>query len=279
MSKKVAVESIRIDGGTQMRERINTDAVDDYAEAYTEGAKMPPLDVFFDGKEFWLANGFHRYHAVRKIGMIEADCIVHKGTLRDAILFAASSNETNGLRRTRADKRTAVTILLHDPEWVQCADNWISDVAKVSRTLVRDCRKQVCLDSPTCTNTSSAKTAERRVGKDGKKRPAKSKARKKMELHVPPIDEAPARKIEIPFQDVGKQIGHNRTEALLQSGCAVLVDKFSDEREWVRTLHDLVAAMRKKQTKLDYDKGAVVHTLTTVANDISEAILSAEEAA
>lgn len=267
MARQLDLDKIRIDGGTQMREHIDYHTVDDYAAAYAAGIAMPPLTVFFDGSDNWLGDGFHRWHSAKKAGLEKVACDVRQGSQRDAILFAVGANTANGLRRTNADKRIAVHTLLLDKEWGKRSDSWIAKAVGVDHTFVGNQRKQV-VSNTTCENGKSPK----REGMDGK-----SYTRRKPSVapHVPPIDEP----LEIPFQDVGKDIGHNRTEAMLQSGCAVLVDKFADERVWVRTLHDLVAAMRKKQTKLDYDKGAVVHTLTTVANEISESIQSAEEAA
>jgi predicted nucleic acid-binding protein len=58
----IPLESIRIDGGTQIRLEIRTDVVQEYAELI---AKLPPITVFFDGSTYWLADGFHRYHAAR----------------------------------------------------------------------------------------------------------------------------------------------------------------------------------------------------------------------
>lgn len=263
MAKKVAIDSIRIDGGTQMRERINTDAVDDYAEAYTEGANMPPLDVFFDGKEYWLANGFHRYHAVRKVRWSEVDCIVHKGTLRDAVLFAASSNETNGLRRTRADKRTAVTLLLNDPEWKQWSDNVIAKAARVSQPFVGVCRKQVCLDAPIKNNVNSAKSAGRRKAKGGKSYPATRKPRKKVDLHVPPIDE------DEPKSEPAKPAATP----------AKKLKAFDNERNLIRALADLATLIKQTRYTAEFDKGRLAHELNQWANDIAEQTEAAESAA
>lgn len=273
MGKQLEIERIRIDGGTQMREHIDYHAVADYAEAYKAGVDMPELVVFHDGSDYWLADGFHRYHAAKRADKPKVTCHVRPGSQREAILYAAGANDANGLRRTPEDKMIAVRRLLLDDEWGKRSDRWIAEHARVSHPFVGEQRKQLPQFS---TGNDSSGRMDKRAGKDGREQPAKRITRKpSVAPHVPPIDEP----LEIPFQDVGKAIGHNRTEALLQSGCAVLVDKFADEREWVRTLHDLVAAMRKKQSKLDYDKGDVVHTLTTVANELAEAIQSAEEAA
>jgi hypothetical protein len=63
--KKINILNIRIDGGTQPRQEINYEVVKDYAELMREGVAFPPVTVFFDGVDYWLADGFHRYHATK----------------------------------------------------------------------------------------------------------------------------------------------------------------------------------------------------------------------
>ena len=108
----INLKSVRIDGGTQSRVAINADAVEDYAEAMTAGAKLPPVVVFFDGAAHWLADGFHRLHAHRRIGAVNIDADVRAGTQRDAQLYAYGANQAHGLRRTNDDKRKAVAGML-----------------------------------------------------------------------------------------------------------------------------------------------------------------------
>ena len=112
MKKTLNILVIRIDGGTQPRASINLDAVNEYAEAITSGASLPPPTVFHDGADYWLADGFHRYHANKKIGAVSLECEVIEGTQRDAILHSLSANQTHGLRRTNEDKKKAVMTLL-----------------------------------------------------------------------------------------------------------------------------------------------------------------------
>ena len=65
--KTLPLDAIRIDGGTQSRQEINTDWVGSIYEKMLTGTVFKPVVVFFDGKEYWLADGFHRYHALRSI--------------------------------------------------------------------------------------------------------------------------------------------------------------------------------------------------------------------
>ena len=62
------LDSIRLDGGTQARDEHNPYVVDEYAALYRHGTKLPPVVVFFDGADYWLADGFHRVLAARAAG-------------------------------------------------------------------------------------------------------------------------------------------------------------------------------------------------------------------
>jgi hypothetical protein len=48
-TKTLRLESIRTDGGTQMRKEINQTAIEEYAAALAGGATFDPLEVIFDG--------------------------------------------------------------------------------------------------------------------------------------------------------------------------------------------------------------------------------------
>jgi hypothetical protein len=81
------------------------------------GDKFPPPVVFQDKqRRYWLADGFHRYHAAVGLELKVIECVVHAGELRDAILYSCGANAAHGLRRTNADKRQAVTKLINDDE-------------------------------------------------------------------------------------------------------------------------------------------------------------------
>lgn len=130
------VDQIRIDGGTQPRAQINEAVVSEYAEALTDGAKLPAVVVFHDGADYWLADGFHRFHAHRKIGALDIEADVRQGTKRDAVLYSVGANHAHGLRRTNEDKRNAVLTLLRDSEWAGWSDNKVAQACGVSHPFV-----------------------------------------------------------------------------------------------------------------------------------------------
>ncbi len=139
-TKKLPLDQIRIDGGTQPRVAIGEQIVGEYAELYGSGVELPPVTVFFDGATYWLADGFHRYHASRRADRDEILADVHQGTLRDAILYSVGANTAHGLRRTNADKRKAVLTLLKDEKWSEWTNCEIARQCGVDETMVRRMR-------------------------------------------------------------------------------------------------------------------------------------------
>ncbi len=137
----IELSKIRIDGGTQPRAELNQATVDEYAEAIRSGAVLPPVTLFFDGSDFWLADGFHRYFGAKAAGRTTIHEDITPGTLRDAILYSLSANSKHGLRRSNADKRRAVQTLLDDPEWSQWSSNEIAKRCAVGDHLVAELRK------------------------------------------------------------------------------------------------------------------------------------------
>lgn len=135
------LDAIRIDGGTQCRAELDEGAVTDYAAAIRSGADFPSVVVFFDGKHYWLADGFHRYHAHKHAGAIEINADVRNGTKRDAVLFSVGANAVHGLRRSNADKRKAVETLLRDKEWSQWSDREIAKACGVTHPFVASIRE------------------------------------------------------------------------------------------------------------------------------------------
>ena len=134
--KTLNLQAIIIDKGTQSRVEISEDTVTDYAEAMREGAEFPAITVFFDGVEYYLADGFHRLHASKRLGRASIQANIEQGTLRDAILYSLGANSDHGLRRSNADKRKGVLTLLEDFEWQSLANIQIAKSCRVSPQLV-----------------------------------------------------------------------------------------------------------------------------------------------
>ncbi len=112
---QIPIHHIRTDGGTQPRLHLDLATVAEYVEAMSDGATFPPVTVFYDGANYWLADGFHRTSAAQQLGIAEITADVRQGTLQDAQWHSYSVNQAHGLRRTNEDKRRAVEAALSHP--------------------------------------------------------------------------------------------------------------------------------------------------------------------
>jgi hypothetical protein len=157
------ISEIILDEKAQPRAELDSEVIQDYAEAMTNGAKFPPVIVFGRNGKKWLADGWHRVRAAQsaKLDKILAD--VQDGTLRDAILYSMGANSIHGMRRTNRDKRRAVITLLTDEEWRKKSDRWIAEQCSVSNKFATDMRHQLL-------PSNSSIEPEPRIGLDGKTR-------------------------------------------------------------------------------------------------------------
>lgn len=137
---ELALSVIRTDGGTQFREAVNEDVAAEYAEAYKAGDRLPAPVVFEDGEgNRWLGDGFTRLRAASLAGLDRLDFELRKGSLEDAILYAAGANERHGQRRTKADRQRAIRAAIElRPE---ASNEEIGKICNVSRETVRLLRR------------------------------------------------------------------------------------------------------------------------------------------
>lgn len=147
--EQLLMPAIRLDGGTQPRAGINQAVVEDYAaDMEANGAEFPPVQVVYDGADYWLWDGFHRLHARKRNGLYTVSAIVRQGTRRDAVLLSVGANAAHGLRRTAEDKRRAVETLLRDPEWAEWSDREIGRRVGVDGKTVASHRARLSAEIP-----------------------------------------------------------------------------------------------------------------------------------
>ncbi len=138
----IALSDIQ-DDGAQMRVEMKPDVVRECADDMAGGAVFPPVVVYYDGSIYWLADGYHRVEAARKLERETIDAEVREGGKRDAIIHGIGANASHGLRRAQADKRRAVERLLCDEEWSKWSDRKIAKFAKVDHKTVGKIRREL----------------------------------------------------------------------------------------------------------------------------------------
>lgn len=169
-TQDIAIDKIRIDGGTQFRDHTNNAKVQEYAELLAESKGWPfdaPCIVFYDGATYFLVDGFHRYHAANSAKRKKITCQVINGTLREAIKFALSANARHGIYRSNEDKRKAVSFALADEEWSKLSDRAIAEMCGVSHPFVMSMRKEA--------TGNGYQSPSSRTGKDGREYAVKDK--------------------------------------------------------------------------------------------------------
>lgn len=195
---QIALADLRLDGGTQPRAAIDYALVSDYAEQVRAGAIFPAVVVFYDGTDYWLADGFHRVKAAREAQLEAIVADVRQGTREDAVWFSCGANQAHGLRRTNMDKRRAVAAALKHAMAAGLSDRAIAEHCGVGPALVGDVRREIVPAQLFDSNSSTRK------GKDGKvrnttsekqakggKASAEARAKKKAPAEAPVAEAAP----------------------------------------------------------------------------------------
>lgn len=191
----IEISKIKYDG-TQSRVEINETTVQEYADSIAAGADFPPVIVFFDGVDYWLADGFHRFLAHVRAGKNSIFETIIPGGKREAILYSTGANFSHGLRRSNADKRKAVRMLIEDEEWSKWSDNVIAKNCHVSVPFVGDVRKSISkpiADSAHRTVARNGTTYQQNTSNIGKKDTCKS-----VEDVIRSLDEPEKKHDEIP---------------------------------------------------------------------------------
>ena len=145
----VYLDQIRTDGGTQVRVELDLVTIVRYAEAMEAGDAFPPIVVYLDGNDRWLADGHLRVAAARHANRAKIEADVRHGSRRDAILYAVSADDENGLLRTRPDRLRAVEMMLADHTWCNWQDREIARRCGIDNREVGRVRLESGLAVPT----------------------------------------------------------------------------------------------------------------------------------
>lgn len=136
---KVKLSQVTLDASTQSRSKVDQNTVERYTQLIALGKSFPPLVVF--GETNILADGWHRYHAYKKAGIIDVEIHRMDGDRRDAEFYALSANNEHGLPMDMEDCRRNARRLLTDPEWCKISDRKIAELVGLSDTTVLRIRR------------------------------------------------------------------------------------------------------------------------------------------
>jgi hypothetical protein len=157
------VSVIDANDDVQARCELSVETVAMYRDLLSDGATFPPIDVFYDGEIYWLADGFHRIAATRDAGKDRIAAHIRQGTRREAALFSVTSNANRGKPFTAADKHRAVLRLLQDEEWGQWSDGVIARKCGVSQPFVSKLRRRLLESTQNGIESARRRTADGRL--------------------------------------------------------------------------------------------------------------------
>lgn len=139
MSRTIKLEDLRIDGDTQNRP-LDQATVDHYAECMESGDEFPVVKATFDGKYYWLWDGFHRYFAYKKMGYATIELDYIPGTQEDAEDLSYGANGKHGRSRSRQEKEEIVRKVLSKERHKDKSNKEISRLCEVSDKFVATIR-------------------------------------------------------------------------------------------------------------------------------------------
>jgi len=231
----ISLSKIVTNAGTQSRAKIDENVIAEYADKMKDGEVFPPVVVFHDGLEYYLADGFHRFFAAKKCGSPGILCEVKQGTLRDAILHSFGANHSHGLPRTALDKRKCVTAMLQDIEWQDWSDREIARQCGVSHPFVSALRKE--LNKP---------KSETKMNIRGKQTVRAEKPKQEAE---PEIDEAAVQQETIQAAITELQKSNEELQDQLTVAMAASVDEIQKEKA-ESIIKDLRAQLKAVEIEL-----------------------------
>lgn len=160
--KSVKISMVRLDGGTQVRVKIDPETVQEYKTRQLEGDKLPPVKLFFDGSDYWPADGFHRILATVENNFLDIGAEVYKGSKLAALQVALGSNHDHGLPLTIFDKNNIVEMALKN--FPNESSRALEKMTKLSHTFIDKIRSK--------TESGGNVATSKRVGADGKSYPS-----------------------------------------------------------------------------------------------------------
>jgi ParB-like chromosome segregation protein Spo0J len=158
--RDLPIEDIILDPKLYIRDHIDTDTVERYADAWS---RLPPVVVYEVRGRWLLADGFHRHAAALMLKLRKIPAEVRKGTMDEALDFVAGANLFHGLPLTRAERRKAIELKLKLHH--ERSDRHLAEELAVGRELVAKIRRQL-------TDAGQIPAGLTRVGADGKTYPA-----------------------------------------------------------------------------------------------------------
>ena len=132
----IEIDKIRRNGGTQTRAELCESHIEDLVNGLGQGNEFPPVELYYDGINYWLTDGFHRTEATLQSSRNTIKAVVVPGTQQDAQWRSFSVNQHLALKRSNADKVRTIAAALKHPYSSHKTDAEIAEHCGVHRRTV-----------------------------------------------------------------------------------------------------------------------------------------------
>lgn len=142
--QRILIASLKREDAVQSRARTNQLVINEYRAILIDGeALFPPIDVFYDGSVYRVADGIHRLIAANEAGQLDIECKIHQGGLKEAIIFAAGANSRHGLKRTSEDVEKAIEMIINLQDGVKRSERDIAKIIGIHHSRVNRFRRKL----------------------------------------------------------------------------------------------------------------------------------------
>jgi len=141
-TQNVPVKKIKLVSKYHTRAKLDPKRVTEFAELLTdkEPVNFPPVVLYFDWENYWIADGYARVAAHRMSEFNEINAIVFRGGAKEA--FIAGLTYGHGEQKSRRDKQEGIKKALVDPD-LPWTDKEVAYYCGVSTITVSKFRKEL----------------------------------------------------------------------------------------------------------------------------------------
>ncbi len=147
--KYLRLSEVTWDPRLQVREKLDEDAVERYAERYADGAEMGEPSCVQEGEIYWVADGWHRGKAAPKAGIEALPFRVYQGDFALARLLSRLANKPHdAVPMKRVDLQRSVRCAIEDDaqKGAHRSDPALAEECGVHHRTVRAERRRAALE-------------------------------------------------------------------------------------------------------------------------------------
>jgi hypothetical protein len=147
LNQEILIELIDLSAGTQQRP-LSPDVVTHYQNLRKDGVELPPIELIWDGKLYYVWDGFHRLAVAQKMSETKIRANVEVGNMRRAVFLSFTANSTHGLPRQAGMAGPIIDKMLADPEWGKMPLATIAKHVGCSRQYVFERKSKISCQVP-----------------------------------------------------------------------------------------------------------------------------------